>query len=381
MTDNYPTRDEYFQIGAAEIISRSKSRPERERLSRASVFTDGTDINIICAASAAMADEATRQISARMAQLYLSSAEEQFLDRLVADRISATLGRKLAGPASVTLQFSRAIPPSAGAAITMPQGSKFRTAQGTEFALSEAVSFSVGSTGPVTGGAQAVLAGPGGNAATGTITQFSGASPDAAIRVTNTEPGAGGRADELDEDYRERARAFFATASRGTGPAIEAGAKTVPGVRDATTFEELDITLGVPTGRVSLAIADAQGQANSALTTRVRSVLRDYRCLGVVVDVLASTPAQQSIAYQGISFVSGTDTVAAVQQLKALTVAAVNVLQPGQTLPVALLFSIASSIPGAVVPGTAVVMPAGDVLVNTNQVIKTSLSAVTVNGL
>lgn len=381
MADNLPTRDDYFQVGASEVLARSAARPERERLSRAAVFTEGTDINIIIAACSAMADEATRQLAARMAALYLDSAEDNDLDRLVADRFSTEIVRKQAAPAVVPLQFQRPIPPSAGAGVTYPQGTKFRTEQGTEFALLEAVTLSLGSTGPVIGAAQAVLAGTGGNVAPGAVVQFSGPRTDPAMTVTNVEPGAGGRDVETDQALRERARSFFRTARRGTLSAIEFGALSVEGVESATAWEELDATLGIPTGRVYVTVADRNGQANSILAEAVRNQLVEYRGAGVVVDVITSNTLWESVAYDGIAFVSGTDTRAAVQQLKNLTVVAVNVLAPGEPLTLALLYSLARSVPGAIVREGAVYIPAGDVVPASNETIKTRLELVSVNGV
>jgi uncharacterized phage protein gp47/JayE len=381
MTDFYPTRDDFFQRGANEVLSRSQARPERERLSRAAVFSEGTDINIIIAAASAMADEATRQMAARMAALYLDSAEGDQLTRLVSDRFSPEIVRKQAGPAVVVLSFSRSIPPSPGAAVIYPQGTKFRTAQGTEFVLTQAASISAGSTGPVFATAQASAAGTVGNSAPGTITQFVSANSDQAVTVTNLEPASGGQDVETDPDLRARAREFFISARRGTLGAIKNGALTVQGVDSCTVFEELDVSTGLPTGRVSVSIADINGQSNTVLNTATRGTLRNYRAAGIVVDVLATSPAFQTVAYQNIAFLSGVDTSAAVQQLKALTVAAINLLVPGENLAISLLFSIARSIPGAIVPQNAILVPAGDVVIGQGFVAKTSLDLVSVNGL
>lgn len=381
MADSFPTRDDYFQIGASEVLARSETRPQKERLSREAVFTEGTDINIIIAACSAMADEATRQLATRMAALFLDSAEGEDLDRLVNDRFSPDVVRKQAAPALVPVTFSRAIPPSAGAAITYDVGAKLRTEQGTEFTLQEAASLGAGSTGPVTVQAQATLAGTGGNVSIGAITQIAGDNPDPTVTVTNLEPGSGGRNVESDQSLRDRARVFFTQARRGTLAAIEFGALTVDGVESASAFEELDVSTGLPTGNVSVAIADSNGQANTLLAEAVRDALLEFRAAGIVVDVLVTQPVFEEIRFQNISFQTGIDTRSAISQLKSLTVAAVNILSPGEPLTLALLYSLAKSIPGAIVPQSAVALPAGDVVPNVQQVIKTRLDLVTVNGL
>lgn len=381
MADSFPTRDDYFQIGASEVLERSEARPQRERLSREAVFTEGTDINIIIAACSAMADEATRQLATRMAALFLDSAEGEDLDRLVNDRFSPEIVRKQAAPALVPVTFSRAIPPSAGVAVTYDVGTKVRTDQGTEFTLQEAASLGAGSTGPVTVQAQATLAGTAGNVALNTVTQIVEANPDPQVTITNEQVGSGGRNVETDQSLRDRARSFFTQVRRGTLEAIEFGALTVDGVESATAIEELDSGTGLPTGRVSVSIADSNGQANTLLAEAVEEALLEYRAAGITVRVLVTVPLFQTISYQNISFQTGIDTRAAISQLKSLTVAAVNILQPGEPLTLALLYSLAKSIPGAIVPETAVGVPGGDVIPTTEEVIKTRLDLVTVNGL
>jgi uncharacterized phage protein gp47/JayE len=315
-----------------------------------------------------------------MAALFLDSAEGEDLDRLVADRFSPTVVRKQPAPAVVLLEFTRPIPPSAGAAVALPVGTKFRTASGTEFELTEPASLPASSSGPVQAAAQAVLAGSGGNVEADQIVQFAQAPTDPAIVVTNPEPAAGGADRETDESLRERARDFYRTSRRATIEAIEFGALTVDGVTEATAEEVLDVDTGLPTGHVNLYVADAQGRSNSVLAAAVVAALREFRAAGVVVDVVSTQPRFEAIEYQ-IAFAAGTDTRGAVAQLKALTVAAVNLLAPQETLQRSLLFALARSIPGAIVPDTAILLPAGDVVPDAGEVIKTRLDLVVANGL
>jgi hypothetical protein len=152
-------------------------------------------------------------------------------------------------------------------------------------------------------------------------------------------------------------------------------------VESATSVEILgnETPVPLPTGDVLLYIADAQGRGNAQLTAAVLNALREFRAGGNPVTVISSTPRFEPIDYQ-IAFAAGTDTRAAANQLKALTVAAVNLLAPQETLLRSLLFALARSIPGAIVPAGAIVTPAGDVVPNSGQVIKTRLDLVTVNG-
>jgi len=382
MTVALPTRADYFQVGAQDVFARSSQRPRAQRLSPEAVFTEGTDINIILAAASAMADEGSRHLALRMAALFLDSAEQEDLDRLVADRFSPTVVRKQAAPAVVKLSFSRSSPPSPLGGATMNLGDKFRTVNGVEFELTQPVSLPSGSTGPVTAPAQAVLAGTGGNVAADSVTQPVQPLQDPTIQVTNPEVAAGGADIETDEALRERARDFFRTARRGTLAAIEFGALTVEGVTSATAEEVLDVLTGLPNGMVRVYIADRNGQSNSILAEAVRLALREYRAAGIVVDVLSSQPDYQEIAYR-VAFRSGVDTVAAINQLKAVTVATVNLLGPNEPLLRSQLFAIARSIPGAIVREDAVQIPGGDVepVEGLPRSFRTSLDRVTVNGI
>lgn len=374
-----PSREDLFQAGAREVFRRSETRTRAQRVNPQAVFTPGTDINIILAACSAMGDEVTRHLSLRLAALYLDSAEREDLDRLVTDRFSRDLVRKQAAPAVVTLTFTRPIPPSSGAGGSLNVGTKIRTKGGTEFTLVTSATFAAASSGPVTAVGQAVLSGEAGNVPIGSIVEFSQPPFDPAIIVTNAEPAAGGTDVETDANYRSRARDFYRAARRGILAAIEFGALTVPGVYAAVAEELLDPS-GLPNGIVRVYISDKGGQSNQVLAAAVRRALLEFRAAGIIVDVLTTVPAFESIAYT-LAFRVGTDQQAAIQQLKALTVNAVNLLAPQEPLQRSMLFALARSIPGAVVSEQAVTTPTGDVLPGIAQTIRTSMDRVTVNGV
>lgn len=368
-----PSRTDLFEVGAAEIASRSAARPVNQRISASEVFTEGSDINVVTASASAMGEEVVRQLCLEIAALYLDTAEGEALDRLVADRFSPTIVRKEATPAVVTLQFSR----SSGAlpAETFPAQSRYRTANGIEFATSLAASLPAGSYGPVTVTATCVDTGQAGNVAANTVTQFNTPPADSAIVVTNPEPAAGGDDPETDARLRQRARDFYNAARRGTVAAIEFGALTVAGVRLASVTEEVDQN-GDETGRVSLAISDAQGQGNAALAAAVRGALLEYRAAGVVVDVIAAVPVFQAIALR-LRFRTGVDPAVAFASVQQAVLASVNALAPGATLPVSLITAAARQVQGVIVLDDAVQTPAGDVVPAQNEVIRTTLALVT----
>lgn len=366
MTD-LPTRADLFDTFAEELLSRAELRPVGDRLTAEEVYTPGSDINLIGAGASAMAEEIVRALGRSAADLTLDGARSVALDRLVADRYSPYLARKTASPARVTLTFSR--PTAAAGAITLAAGTVVRTSAGVRFETLAAVAFGVLAVGPLTCSARAVEAGTTGNVASQTITAFQVAPADASIAVTNYEPAAGGDFTESDDSLRARARAFFGSARRGILAAIEQGALAVPGVRQATAEEVLN-SLGVPNGMVFLYIADANGQSNLALNAAVLGALLEYRACGIIVNVYGAVPVYQSIQLT-LSYTAGTDTTGAWEQVRALVVARVNSLRPGETLHRSLLTTAAKTVTGVIVADGAVVVPTGDVVPAAGQVLRT----------
>lgn len=368
-----PTRQDFFNIGADEVLNRAQARPANQRISPSEVFTEGSDINIVIASSSAMADESTKYLADGLGELFLDSAEDEALDRLVADRYSPELRRKQASPSVVTLSFSRT--QGTFPAETFDTGRVFRTDSGVEFALTAAVAFPTGARGPITGLAQATIAGISGNVGANTITTFAEPPADVNMQVTNPQAAAGGDSRETDARLRARAKDYFRTARRGILAAIEFGALTVAGVRQAVAIEELDAQ-GLQTGRVYLYIADANGQANNALVQAVLGALLEFRGCGVIVTVIGTLPVFVPIQYN-LRFAAGVDSTLAFAQVRSATIAAVNSLLPNQTLQVSLLFSVARSVPGVIVLDDAVVVPVGDLVPAPGTVIRTRPDLVT----
>ena len=89
---------------------------------------------------------------------------------------------------------------------------------------------------------------------------------------------------------RERVRAFWLAARRGTLGAIEFGALTVPGVVSASAVESIDASVR-PARIVTLYVADGSGVSNEALAARVREVLFEWRAAGIFVLVSSSVPS------------------------------------------------------------------------------------------
>lgn len=370
---DFPTRAELFEIAADDVLERAQAREPGRRISPEEVYTEGSDVNILLSASSAMADEVVRQLVASFAALFLATAEEADLDRLVFDRYSAEVVRRGATAAIVPVVFRRT--GGALAALPIPVGTTVGTGDGVTFRTVTLAAFGVGEAGPVTVFAQCTSAGIQGNVAAGTVTELVDALGDPNVVITNEEPGAGGDDTESDASLRDRARRFLPSARRGTVEAIRFGALTVEGVRQATVLEDVD-TDGNPTGRVTCYIADANGQANAALVDAVRTRLVEYRAAGVVVDVYGGTPTLVPIVLR-LRFAAGFDSTLVFDSVRRAIVAAVNVLPPGETLTRSLIIAKARSVPGAIVLDDAVVAPVGDVVPVGGEVLRTAVELVT----
>jgi uncharacterized phage protein gp47/JayE len=351
-----PTRTDLFDTGAREAIARSNARAPGKRLSPQAIYTEGSDINILLAAGSAMAEEVLRQASRADADKWLDSSREEALDRLILDRTSRECVRKGAAPAYVPLTFLRLEGPLA--AFNISAGRQVKTAQQVAFELMSPVAFSAGFTGPLTVTGRAVLAGTEANVAIGTVTELD-ASPDPNLSVTNLDFGSGGYDREPDSAYRERGRAFFRSARRGTIPAVELGARSVAGIAFATVEEELDAE-GVQTGNVFVYVGDVNGQANQALVAQVRDGLLEYRAGGVVPVIVGAVPEYIEIAFRP-RFVAGYDPAAVLAQLRFATVALVNQTDPNKPVQYSLLQALARRVPGLVVLDDLIANPTGDV--------------------
>lgn len=369
----FPNRAQLFQVFADTLLTRAESRPPGSRITPEQVWTPGSDINLIGAGASAMGEEVARAAARDVSDLTLDGARGDALDRVIADRYSPYLYRKTATPSYVELQFSR--PTAAHGAITLTTGTICRTTAGVEFETLADVAFGALDVGPILVNARAVEAGTTGNVATNTITAFRMPPADNSILVTNPEPAAGGDFTESDESLRSRARAFYGAARRGILAAIEFGAKTVAGVRQAYAEEILD-SLGIQTGFIALYIADANGQSNRVLNQLVADALLEYRGGGVVADIYGAVPTFQSIQL-ALSYETGTDTLAAFNLVRQAVVARVNSLAPSQTLEVSLITEAARSVDGVIVADNAVVVPVGDVVPTPGQIIRTRKDLVT----
>lgn len=363
-----PTRAQLFEVAADDLLTRAEIRPVGRRITAEQVYTPGSDVNILLGATSAMGEEVVRQLGGGISDLTLDGATGLALDRYIADRYSPYIVRLTASPAYVPLTLTRTS--VAAGAVTQLTGSVVRTEGGVRFELREDAAFGAASLGPVEVEARAVEAGTSGNVAVGTVTSFVTAKVDSTLLVTNLEPGAGGDDSESDERLRARARAWWVNARRGTLGAIENGALTVEGVRQAYAEELLAQPANVPNGFVSVYIADANGQSNSLLNAAVELALLEYACGGIVPTVYGATPVYQQVELD-LSYKATIDTTAAWSNVRAAVIAAVNSLRPGETLEISSIIEAAKGVTGVIVYDDAVVTPTGDVVPTSGQVLRT----------
>lgn len=377
---DFPTFAELFRIARDEALSKNSS------LTREIIEREGTDANALTAGGVAAADEVVGQLTKVASSLYLDSAVGQDLDRLVFDRYN--LVRKPASPAVGTVEFSTtAANPTA---FSIPVNTKLQTSDGKQFLTTAAATFPTNSTGPVLVAVRSAKAGLSQQAKAGTITNIlasiNGAPAD--LKVTNTLATAGADNEELDDSLRDRAKRFFTTVRRGTLKAIEAGALAVPGVRKATAFEATD-GLGRPAKSVQLLVSDAftDQLVNSAtvpaayeaqsqvLANAVFQSLDDVRAAGIFVDVRVAQVVLLTVQL-GLSFVAGVDVDSVAFQARAIIVAYVNSLPPGEDFRRSDAIAALRGVAGLIVSDSDIISPAGDVVTTQLQVLRTTLGTV-----
>lgn len=368
-----PTRPQLFEVGARDLLVRAESRPYGRRITAEQVYLPGSDVNLIEGGASIMAEEVMSQLGTGLKDLTLDGSSGAALDRVAFERTCGEVLRHGATPAYVTVQFTRTS--TALGAVTQASGTVVQTTGGVRFITQSDANFGATSLGPVSVVARAAEAGKAGNVQAGTVTSFVSTKADTTLLVTNPSFGSGGDESESDKRLRYRVRLWPKATRRGTLEAIEFGALTVAGIVQATAYEELSEPLGLPTGFISLYIADQNGQANSALVAAVVLALEAYRGGGVWVDTYGGTPYYQSVELD-LSYSTGTDTVAAFDNVRKSVVAAINGLRPNETLELSLIIAACKRVSGVIVYDDSVVIPAGDIVPTTGQVIRTKTSLV-----
>lgn len=378
---DFPTYNDLFRAARDEVLIR------QGKLTREIVEREGTDANILTALASAAGEQVVNQLADVASGLYLDSAKEEALDRLVFDRYGIV--RKSASPALGSVDFTTSV--VTVAAFTIPAGTLLSTADGIQFVTSDAALFPLGSAGPVVVAVRSVLAGKSQQAAINKITSIIGTIPNAPgnLSVNNSKATSGADDDESDDSLRSRARAFFVTARRGTIAAIEAAALGISGVRTAKAIEVLD-GLGRPARFVLLVVADAFTDQLAKLDTippsydlqskqlavSVFSGLSDIRPAGIFIQVEVASVILQPVTL-ALTFQAGVGADRVALEARATVVNAINALKPGATMVRTALVEALRIVPGLVITGGEIASPAGDVTAKPLQVLRSTLALVT----
>lgn len=362
-----PTRLDYFALGRDKIVQTAK------KLDPAQVDVEGSDANLFVGIAAVIADQITRQLGYRTGALLLDGADDEDLDRYAYDRYGLT--RKGASSARGSVTVTRASV-TAGAG-SVPIGTKIATDTGVEYITTTVASFGASDT-TATCNVRASQAGKATQAGAGALVRFSQPQLlwDSTLEVTNPTTTAGGEDAEDDETFRARIRDFWRTARRGVLAAIEFGAKTVEGVVSAQAIESLTET-GAPARVVNLYIADSSGVSSDALAEEVRVALEDYRAAGIAVLIVTSIPLIVDIEL-ALTFKAGVDTKTLTDEVVAAVVEFVNSIPVNGPLYRAQLFSVLQrfAADGLIPSEAAIKAPAGDLIPDVGQTIRTTLANV-----
>jgi uncharacterized phage protein gp47/JayE len=367
-----PSHNDLFQKGRNEILIRNGD------IRADQADRDGADVNILLHCGAAMSEEVVNEEVRGFNRLLVSQATGADLDRLAMDRYG--LSRKAAAPAVGVVSFRR--PTATYGGTVIPADTRVATADGTEFATVTAASLGVGALGPVAVDIQAVVAGAAGNATHQTINRVISTLADSSITALNeayTDPGpppvvitdartTGGDEEETDDAFRQRIRKFYVEARRGTLQALEFGALSVPGVRQAVAAEVIDPSLS-PARYAQVFVADKDGYASTPMLHAVELALEEYRAAGIKVDVLGGAPYFQSVQIE-LAFPTGVNQSQIAADVRWAIVNSINGLAPGEVLLASAIITAARSVNNVIVG--RLLLPIGDVVPTSEQVIRTS---------
>lgn len=376
---DFPSYQDLFRVARDEMLARNT------QITKDAIDRRGTDANAIVAGAAAVGDEDIGQLARVQGDLFLDSAKGSKLDRLIIDRYN--LYRKPAAPGFTSASFSTSV--GAPVSFAIPGGSRFQTSDGRQWITLVDGSFPQGSVGPINIAVRSVQAGISQQIKAGQLTNILDVPPGSPgdLKVTNLTASTGADDREEDDDYRNRARNYFVTARRGTLGAIQNAALSIPGVRRASVFETID-GQARPARVVELIVADAYVDAlvgtsyppaydtqSQVFAAFVSSQLDEARAAGIYVSTKVGQVVMLPIQL-ALTFRAGADVDVAAFQARSLIVGYVNSLAPGQIFSRVTAATVLQSVQGLQVSGNEVLSPAGNVVPQTLQVLRTSLSMV-----
>lgn len=364
------SRLDLYEVGRQYVISRAK------RIEPTQIDTVGSDINLFIGSQSYIGHAVVRQLGEQINGLLLDGCDtDDAIDRLAFDRYQML--RKGAAAALGTVEFTR---PTFGAGSgSIPIGTKLITLTGIEYVTTTVAAFGATSL-LATADVRAAQAGKDFQVGANNLRRFDniGLLWDQTLAVNNPLATAGGEPAETIDVFRERVRAFFIAAKRGTLSAIEFGAKQVAGVESAQAVEAIE-TDGTPARVVRLFIADSSGIASAALAARVSVSLLEYRAGGIYVVVETSSPVIVPIELRLI-FRPGVDTVALREQVRGAVVEFVNSLGVNNTLEIGALYAVLARFrsDGLLVSQGTLVSPTGDIVPTPGYTLRTTTASVTI---
>ena len=271
-------------------------------------FEEGSANDLLAGAMSLGVNELTKLIQDSFAKTFFNSANgpevtqgPDDLQDLAVDHFGDDFARPDASEATGVVTFSR--PTNAAGDVLIDVGTIVKTpvnanGESQRYATIAAVTMTGLS---INASVLAIVAGPKGNVEAGDVSVIETALTDPTIVVTNAQGFGGGEAAENDATYRQTIKDLIKQLRGATIEAIEARARTVPGIVKATgkefeqTVIEWNPAMETPIGdsfkipRAKLYVADANGTANDALVALVQDAIKFVRAGGVRIDVIGAT--------------------------------------------------------------------------------------------
>lgn len=364
------SRLDLYEVGRQYVLSHAK------RIEPTQIDVVGSDINLLIGSQSYVGHAVVRQLGEQINGLLFDGCDtDDQIDRLAYDRYQML--RKGAAAALGTVQFSR--PTATAGAGSIPIGTKLISLTGIEYTTTTEAAFGPASL-TASADVRAAQAGKDFQLGRNNLRRFDniGLLWDQTLQVNNLDPTAGGEPAETIDVFRERVRAFFIAAKRGTLAAIEFGAKQVAGVESAQAVEAIEID-GFPARIVRLFIADSSGIASAALAALVSTELLEYRAGGITVIVETSSPVIVP-AMLRLAFRAGVNTVLLRDRVRGAYVEFVNSLGVNQTLEIGAIYAVLARFrtDGLIVSQGTLVEPVGDIVPEPGHTLRTTTSSVTI---
>lgn len=273
---------------------------------------DNCELSVRLYAAAAQIQALSVQNEWVLAQSFPQTAQGEYLDHHAAARGLQRIGE---AKAKGTVRFMTDTPSRTNRIIDA--GTTCMTAGEVRFVTTEAVTLAAGES-AAEAPAEALIAGPGGNVAAGTVTILT-ACPVGITACTNPRGFSGGAEAESDEALRLRILESYRRLPNGANAAwYEAAAMSCEGVAAAAAVGRVR-----GTGTVDVYITGVDGMPDDVLLESVRQVLADMR--EIAVDVQVKAPVSRDVCVEAeIMAAPGTDYAAVAGEVEQAVTAWFN---------------------------------------------------------